>query len=178
MVWLSTTTCRPNMPRKRLPHYCTTRTLVAGGTPRLQNMQIWRRFANGEQRNTYGLSTSGTTKVCRAQAANGLHPLQYYTPSTALGHRLNNRVCHADTHMALKMVHVVRHTSTQSCLATHPPSMSPLWTHSSFRLSNPFFRMRFTVAAHTTGSFPFRWPPQNVHSHTYMLSLLAGPHLG
>ena len=38
---------------------------------------------------------------------------------------MNHRVCHANTHMALKLVHHLRHTSTQSCPTTRPPSNPP-----------------------------------------------------
>ena len=45
------------------PHYCATWAPIAGGSPPLQSMQIWRGFATGEQKNKCGPSTSGTIKV-------------------------------------------------------------------------------------------------------------------
>ena len=72
---------------------------------------------------------------------------------------VNHRVCHANTHMALKLVHHLQHTSTQSCLATRPPSISPLWTHSSIGVSHPLFRMRCTAATHSSRTFPFSLAP-------------------
>ena len=81
-----------------------------------------------------------------------LPQLLYVTPVT-------HRVCHANTHMALKLVHHLRHTSTQSCHTTHPPSIPPLWTQSSIRFSHPLFRMRCTAAAYSGRIFPFSLAP-------------------
>ena len=76
----------PTCPTRGLgPNYCATCASVAGDSPPLQNMQTWRGFATSEQKNTHGLSTSGTTKASPTATVDGLHPLHHYTPSTALG---------------------------------------------------------------------------------------------
>ena len=142
------------------PQYCATCTLVTGGPPPLQNMQMWREFATGQQKNTCGLSTSGTTKVSPTATVDGLHPLHYYTPSTAfMTPPVNHRVFHANRHMAQKLVHHLRHMPIKSCLATRPPSIPPMHTYSSIKVSHPLFLIRCTAAAHSSWTSSFSLPP-------------------
>ena len=161
MVWLSTTTCRPNRPRKRLR------------PPLLRNMRFSHRWlpfiakhANLEMIR-HPRAKKYVWSIHKCDQKSFLHCNCRWPSPIAILYSLNrfrsppvnHHVRHANTHLALKLVHHRRHTSTQSGLATRPPSIPPLWTHPSIRVSHPLFRMRRTDAARSSRIFPFSLVP-------------------
>ena len=128
MVWLSTTTYKPNLPRKRLR------------PPLLRNMRFSRRWLPSIAKH------ANLERICHWRAKKymwSIHKWDHksfphcncrwastiailYSLNRFRSFPVNHRVCYANTHMALKLVHHLRHTTTQSCLATRPPSIPPL----------------------------------------------------
>ena len=127
MVWVSTTTCRPHLPRERLR------------PPLLRNMRFSRRWlpsiakhANFE-RIRHWRAKQNMWSIHKWDPKNFPHcnyrrvsPIAIlYSFNRFRSPPVNHRFCHANTHVALKLVHHLRLTSTQSCPATHPPSTPP-----------------------------------------------------
>ena len=149
MVWLPTTTCRPNVPNKRLRpqllrNMCFIRRLLPSIAKQanLESRHHWpaKKFMGSMRK--WDHESIPCCNYGWASPMQILYSLTHFRSPT-----VNHHVCHATTHMAVTLVHRLEHTTTQSCPATRPPSIPPLWKHSSIWVSRPLFRKRCTATA-------------------------------
>ena len=167
----------PTYPARGLgPRYGASRTSFAGGSPPLQNMQVWRGFATGAKQNMGSIHKWDHKNFphCNCRGASRIAIL--YSPNRYRSTLVNHHVRHANTGMALKLVHQLRYRCTHNCPATEPPSIPGLWTHSPIRVCYRLFRMRCTAAANSSRTFPFSLAPSKFtvpHVHVFAASLAS-----
>ena len=157
MVWLSTTTCTPSRPRRRLrPPLLRNMRLSLRWLPSMVKDENWERFLHWlAKKYMWSIHKCDHNSLGHSKSKCALPIAMLQSRNLPRSAPDSQDVCHAYIHILAKLSHHCLQTSPHGFPPTRLLFIPPYSRHTAMSASHLRVRMSCTAAAHSSLTFPF-----------------------